>query len=47
MQKKLSDTKDAVNEVPVDFIKKLLSKLKRIIGYTLKMMQLRLKRMKA
>ena len=46
MYKKLSEIKDAVNKVRVDSIKKILSKLKRIIDYTLKMMQLRLKRMK-
>ena len=34
MYKKLSETKDAVNEIRVDFIKKSLRKLKRIIYYT-------------
>ena len=34
MNKKLSETKDAVNDVRVDFIKNILSKLKRIIEYT-------------
>ena len=34
MYKKLSETKDAVNEVRVDSIKKVLSKLKIIISYT-------------
>ena len=34
MYKKLSETKYAVNEVRVDLIKKVLSKLKRIIKYT-------------
>ena len=34
MYKKLSETKYPVNEVRVDLIKKVLSKLKRIIKYT-------------
>ena len=34
MYKKLSETKGAVNEVRVDSIKKVLSKLKIIISYT-------------
>ena len=34
MYKKLSETKYVVNEVRVDLIKKVLSKLKRIIKYT-------------
>ena len=34
MCKKLSETKDVVDEVRVDSIKKVLSKLKRIIEYT-------------
>ena len=34
MYKKLSDIKGAVNEVWVDSIKEVLSKLQRIIGYT-------------
>ena len=46
MYKKLSETKAAVNEVRVDSIKKVLSKLQRIINMYLKMMYLRLKRMK-
>ena len=33
MYKNLSETKDAVNQVQVDSIKKVLSKLKRIIEY--------------
>ena len=33
MYQKLSETKDAVNEVRVDLIKKVLTKLKRIIDY--------------
>ena len=33
MYKNLSETKDAVNQVRVDSIKKVLSKLKRIIEY--------------
>ena len=33
-KKKLSDTKDVVNEARVDSIKKVLSKLQRIINYT-------------
>ena len=46
MYKKLSETKAALNEVRVDSIKKVLSKLQRIINMHLKMMHLRLKRMK-
>ena len=36
MHKKLSETKDEVNEVRVDSIKEVLSKLQRIIDYTSK-----------
>ena len=36
MHKKLSETKDEVNEVRVDSIKEVLSKLQRIIYYTSK-----------
>ena len=36
MYKTLSETKDAVNESRVDSIKKVLSKLQRIIDYTSK-----------
>ena len=34
MYKKLSETKDAMNEVRVDSIKEVLSKLRRTIDYT-------------
>ena len=34
MYKTLSEAKDAVNEVRVDSIKKVLSKLQRIVDYT-------------
>ena len=34
MYKKLSETKEAVNEVQVNYIKKILSKLKKVIEYT-------------
>ena len=36
MHKKLSETKEEVNEVRVDSIKEVLSKLQRIIDYTSK-----------
>ena len=40
MYKKLSETKDAVNEIRVDFIKKSLRKLKRMIHLRLKGMKM-------
>ena len=43
MYKKLSETKDAVNEARVDSIIKILSKKKELSIIRLKMMQIRLK----
>ena len=40
MYKKSSETKDAVNEIRVDFIKKSLRKLKRMIHLRLKGMKM-------
>ena len=40
MYKKLSETKDAVNEIRVDFIKKSLRNLKRMIHLRLKGMKM-------
>ena len=47
MYKKLSETGNTeINKTRVDVIKKVLTKLKRILENSSKMMQLRLKRMK-
>ena len=46
MYKKLSETKDAVNEVWVDSIKEYSVNYKELLATHLKIMHLRLKRMK-